>query len=54
VLSRAGVCAIPKSSSEARVREFAAVRDRPLDAALLKSLDAAFPPPTGKHPLEVI
>ena len=53
-MSRPGVCAIPKSSSEARVRELAAIRDVVLEAGTLRALDAAFPPPTGRRPLEVI
>ena len=54
VISREGVCAIPKSSSEARVRELAAARDVKLDRAVVAALDAAFPPPAGKRALEVI
>ena len=54
VISRDGVCAIPKSASEARVRELAAARDAKLDRVVLAALDAAFPPPAGKHALEVI
>ena len=54
VTSRDGVCAIPKSASEARVRELAAAREVKLDKAVLASLDAAFPPPAGKRALEII
>ena len=54
LLARPGVCVIPKSSSEARVREFVSARDVTLDASVLKRLDEAFPPPTRRRPLEVI
>jgi len=54
VLSRPGVCAIPKSSQESHVRELAAIRDRVLEPATLRALDAAFPPPAGRRPLEII
>jgi len=54
LLTRPGVCAIPKTANETRVREFAAVRDATLDPAVLAALDKAFPPPSGKRPLEVI
>ena len=49
-----GVCTIPKSSSVSHVREIVAARDVRLDAQSLGELDAAFPPPTRRRPLEVI
>jgi diketogulonate reductase-like aldo/keto reductase len=54
LLAREGVCVIPKSSRESRVREFAAALDVRLDAAVLARLDAAFPPPSDKRSLEII
>jgi len=54
VVAHEGVCAIPKTASEARVREIAAAREVKLDPAMLASLEAAFPPPAGKRALEVI
>ena len=54
LLAREGVCVIPKSSREARVRELAAALDLRLDPAVVGRLDAAFPPPTGKRELEII
>jgi diketogulonate reductase-like aldo/keto reductase len=54
VLSRSGVIAIPKSSNEAHVRENAAAADIKLNEDDLQALDAAFPPPKRKRPLEMI
>jgi diketogulonate reductase-like aldo/keto reductase len=54
LLHRPGVCVIPKAAREEHVRANAAARDVKLDEAALRALDAAFPPPKGKRPLEVI
>ncbi len=48
-----GVVVIPKSSSEARVRENLAALDLRLDAEALADLDRAFPPPKRKQALEM-
>jgi diketogulonate reductase-like aldo/keto reductase len=54
LLQRPGVSVIPKTARAERVREIAAARDVALDAAAIAALDAAFPPPTKKRPLEII
>ncbi|MGG5810652.1 aldo/keto reductase [Falsiroseomonas sp. CW058] len=54
VLARPGVIAIPKASDPAHLRQNAAARDLALDAEDLAALDAAFPPPRRKRPLEMI
>ncbi|NLE97322.1 MAG: aldo/keto reductase [Propionibacterium sp.] len=54
VISRPGVFAIPKASSEAHVRENAAAADIRLTADDLAELDAAFPKPDDDAPLELI
>lgn len=51
LLARPGVCAIPKASSLAHVRENSASRGLTLDADALAALDRAFPPPRRKQPL---
>jgi len=48
------VAVIPKASSPEHVRANAAARDVKLDAAAIAQLDRAFPPPTRRHPLEII
>lgn len=53
VISRPGVLAIPKASSEWHVRENAAA-DIALTEADLVELDAAFPEPTGNAGIEMI
>ncbi|ANZ40782.1 oxidoreductase [Lentzea guizhouensis] len=54
VLRLPGVNAIPKSSSLAHVRENAAAADIRLTEADLADLNAAFPPPEGPEPLDVL
>jgi diketogulonate reductase-like aldo/keto reductase len=54
VLHRPGVIAIPKASDLVHVRENAAAREMRLTDDDLRALDAAFPPPRRKRPLEMI
>ena len=54
VLARPGVIAIPKAADSAHVRLNAAARDIVLTPQDLAELDAAFPPPKRKRPLEMI
>lgn len=54
VLRQPGVATIPKASNIERVRENRGALDIKLTAEDLDELDEAFPPPTGKIPLEVI
>jgi diketogulonate reductase-like aldo/keto reductase len=54
VLRGDGVIAIPKASSPDHVRENRAAHDITLTPADLRGLDQAFPPPTGKQPLEML
>jgi diketogulonate reductase-like aldo/keto reductase len=54
VLRRPGVIAIPKAADPAHVRANAAARDLVLEAEDLAELDAAFPPPRRKRPLEML
>jgi len=54
VLAGEGVVAIPRSASAEHVRENAAARDLRLGAEDLAELDAAFPPPRGPAPLEML
>lgn len=54
VLAGEGVVAIPRSGSAAHVRENAAARDLRLEAEDLAELDAAFPPPSGPVPLDML
>lgn len=51
---RSGAIAIPRARSELHVRENRAALDLLLTAQDLADLDAAFPPPTAKRPLETI
>ena len=46
--------AIPKAADPLHVRQNAAARDLVLTAQDLAELDAAFPPPKRKRPLEMI
>jgi diketogulonate reductase-like aldo/keto reductase len=48
------VAVIPKASRSEHVRSNAAARDVALDAVTIEALDAAFPPPARKRPLEMI
>ncbi|WP_237215802.1 aldo/keto reductase [Falsiroseomonas oryziterrae] len=54
VLRRPGVIAIPKAADPAHVRQNAAARELRLTEQDLAELDAAFPPPKRKRPLEMI
>lgn len=54
LLQRPGVIAIPKSSNPERIAENRAATDIRLTAESLAELDAAFPPPKKKQPLEMI
>jgi diketogulonate reductase-like aldo/keto reductase len=54
VLARPGTIAIPKAGTEAHVRDNAAAAEIVLTAADRLALDAAFPPPKRKSPLEMI
>jgi diketogulonate reductase-like aldo/keto reductase len=51
VLSRPGVCAIPKAVQAQHLRDNLAASRTPLDAATLAALDRAFPPPSRRTPL---
>jgi diketogulonate reductase-like aldo/keto reductase len=53
VLRRDGVCAIPRASKPAHVRENRVALDVRLSAEDLAALDRAFPPPMRKEPLAV-
>jgi diketogulonate reductase-like aldo/keto reductase len=54
VLRDADVCAIPRTADPEHVRENAAALELVLTEADLAELDAAFPPPRGKVPLELL
>ncbi|MCF3640998.1 aldo/keto reductase, partial [Rhizobium sp. TRM95111] len=54
LLTKPGVISIPKSASIERVRENHRARDVLLTADDMAVLDAAFPPPDRKRPLEMI
>lgn len=54
VLARPGVIAIPKATGLDHVADNRAAADLELSAAELTALDAAFPPPRRKRPLEMI
>lgn len=54
VLERDGVVAIPKTSSVARVKENRGAVDLDISDEDWATLDAAFPPPTRKKPLEML
>ena len=51
VLSRPGVCAIPKAVQPQHLRDNLAASRMALDAPTLAALDRAFPPPTRRTPL---
>jgi diketogulonate reductase-like aldo/keto reductase len=53
VLRKDNVCAIPRTSNPAHVRENRVVLDMHLSAPDFAELDYAFPPPTQKQPLAV-
>ncbi len=54
VLEREGIVAIPKTSSVARVTENRGAIDLDISDEDWDALDAAFPPPTRKQPLEML
>ena len=54
MLARDGVIAIPKAGSVAHVRENRAAAELVLAPDTMARLDAAFPPPTGPVPLEML
>jgi diketogulonate reductase-like aldo/keto reductase len=54
VLTREGLCTIPKAASPAHVRENRAVLDAKLTPEDMTALDAAFPPPRKPGALEMI
>lgn len=54
VLAQPGVIAIPKASTPDHVRDNAAAAEIVLSAEDLSMLDAAFPPPKRRTPLEMI
>jgi diketogulonate reductase-like aldo/keto reductase len=54
VLRRPGIVAIPKAGGPDHVRENRAALDIRLTAEDLDELDAAFPPPRRKRPLDII
>jgi diketogulonate reductase-like aldo/keto reductase len=54
LMERDGVIAIPKSSNPQRVAENAQAADLELSDEDWEALDAAFPPPGGKTPLQMI
>ena len=54
VLRQPGVMAIPKAADVEKVRETAAARAIVLAPSDLQEIDAAFPPPARKKPLEMI
>ena len=54
LLARDGVIAIPKAGSPAHVEDNRAALDLHLTAADLDRLDALFPPPRGRVPLEML
>ena len=54
LMARPGVVVIPKSSSPARVKENVAALSVEITPAIAAALDAAFPPPRRKQPLEML
>ena len=54
LLAKSGVIVIPKTSTPDRVRENRAATDIRLTEADMAALDAAFPPPKRKRPLEML
>ncbi|MCL1963740.1 MAG: aldo/keto reductase [Firmicutes bacterium] len=53
VLAQPGLCAIPKAAVPAHARQNAAMATIPLDAEDLQTLNAAFPAPAKKVPLDI-
>jgi diketogulonate reductase-like aldo/keto reductase len=54
VLRNDGIIAVPKAATPAHTVQNCGALDIALSAADLAALDGAFPPPTFKHPLEMI
>ena len=54
VLRDGDVCAIPRTANPEHVRENAAAAEMRLTDGDLADLDAAFPPPNHKVPLELL
>ena len=54
LLARKGVIAIPKAGSVPHVRDNCAAADLVLTSETMARLDATFPPPTGRVPLEML
>ncbi len=54
VLRRDGVIAIPKASTVAHVRDNAAAANLVLSGGVIAALDAAFPRPRQRSPLEML
>ena len=54
VLHRDGVVAIPKAGNEAHVIENRKALDLSIPEEILAELDALFPPPSVKSPLEML
>lgn len=54
LLAQDDVIVIPKTGRQARLRENLEALERPLSAAQLAQLDAAFPAPDGPRPLEML
>ena len=54
LLRQGGVTAIPKASTDEHVRENRAALELRLTGEDLAELDAAFPPPSGPRPLEIL
>ncbi len=54
LLQKPGIIAIPKASSAAHVRENRKALDIQLSADEMNAIDAEFPPPKRKRPLEMI
>lgn len=54
VLRHVGMCTIPRASSPEHVRDNHAALDLRLTPEDHETLDAAFPPPTGPQPLEIL
>jgi diketogulonate reductase-like aldo/keto reductase len=54
VLRQNNIIAIPKAASAAHVRENRAALDLRLTEQDVAEFDRAFPPPTGRAPLEML
>ncbi len=54
LLTQPGIVTIPKSSTRERVKENLGALEVKLSPQILAELDRAFPPPSGKQPLEML